>query len=156
MHLTFRRFDHITYDRIVFTGNVYIADTSNDCIRKITVSTGIITTIAGTGAYGYFGDTGQATSATLNGPSGVALDSSGITIHASRHPQIILLYNLIFYHLQATCTSLISIIIVSARSPCLRVSSPPLQVLVVMVIVVITGRRHPPQWAIHQEYHWTH
>jgi hypothetical protein len=59
---------------------VYIADTGNSCIRKVTVSTGIITTIAGTGTSSYSGDNGQATSATLNRPYGVALDSSGISV----------------------------------------------------------------------------
>ncbi len=62
-----------------YLGNVYIADTSNNRIRKVTVSTGIITTIAGTGTGSYSGDTGQATSATLYSPRGVALDSSGRT-----------------------------------------------------------------------------
>ena len=59
-------------------GNVYIADTINDCIRKVTVSTGIITTIAGSStSNGYSGDNGAATSATLYIPYGVALDASG-------------------------------------------------------------------------------
>ena len=59
-------------------GNVYIGDYNNNRIRKVTVSTGIITTIAGSSTSGsYSGDNGQATSATLNLPSGVALDSSG-------------------------------------------------------------------------------
>ena len=58
-------------------GNVYIADMENDRIRKVTVSTGIITTIAGTGSASYSGDNGAATSATLNGPHGVAVDTSG-------------------------------------------------------------------------------
>ena len=58
-------------------GNVYIADTGNSCIRKVTVSTGIITTIAGTGFSSYSGDNGAATSATLNYPHGVAVDASG-------------------------------------------------------------------------------
>ena len=58
-------------------GNVYIADTYNHRIRKVTVSTGIITTIAGTGIIGYSGDNGAATSATLYNPYGVALDASG-------------------------------------------------------------------------------
>ena len=56
-------------------GNVYIADRANNRIRK--VSTGIITTIAGTGSSTYSGDNGAATSATLYSPIGVALDSSG-------------------------------------------------------------------------------
>ncbi len=58
-------------------GNVYIADTNNCRIRKMTVSTGVISTIAGTGSGGYSSDGGDATSATLNYPYGVAVDSSG-------------------------------------------------------------------------------
>ena len=56
---------------------MYIADRSNNRIRKVTVSTGIITTIAGTGTSSYSGDNGAATSATLNYPHGVAVDASG-------------------------------------------------------------------------------
>ncbi len=58
-------------------GNVYIGDLSNNRIRKVTVSTGVITTIAGTGATGYSGDGGQATAAATETPCGVNLDSSG-------------------------------------------------------------------------------
>ena len=58
-------------------GNVYIADASNCRIRKVTVSTGIISTIAGTGTRSYSGDNGAATSAALNRPLGVAVDASG-------------------------------------------------------------------------------
>ena len=57
--------------------NVYIADNRNHRIRKVTVSTGIITTIAGTGTTTYSGDNGAATSATLYEPCGVAVDASG-------------------------------------------------------------------------------
>lgn len=56
---------------------MYIADQTSNRIRKVTVSTSIITTIAGTGTFAYTGDNGQATSATLAYPSGVALDSAG-------------------------------------------------------------------------------
>jgi hypothetical protein len=56
---------------------VYIADDGNNAIRKVTVSTDIITTIAGTFSYGFSGDGGQATSAELSEPNGVALDSAG-------------------------------------------------------------------------------
>ncbi len=59
------------------TGNVYIADTFNERIRKVTVSTGIITTIAGTGVGDNSGDNGPATSADFKNPSGIALDASG-------------------------------------------------------------------------------
>ncbi len=57
--------------------NVYIADSYNNRIRKVTVSTGIISTFAGTGSKSYSGDNGPATSAALNYPEGVALDSAG-------------------------------------------------------------------------------
>ena len=57
--------------------NVYIADTYNHCIRKVTISTGIITTFAGTGSASYSGDNGPATSAGLSYPDGIVLDSSG-------------------------------------------------------------------------------
>ena len=60
-------------------GNVYIADFFNNRIRKVTVSTGIISTIAGSGGTSgsYSGDNGAATSATFNGPYGATLDASG-------------------------------------------------------------------------------
>jgi uncharacterized protein (TIGR03437 family) len=57
------------------SGNLYIADSVNQRIRKI--SGGTITTVAGNGTGGYSGDGGVATSAELLGPSGVAVDSSG-------------------------------------------------------------------------------
>ncbi len=60
------------------TGNVYIADRLNNCIRKVTVSTDIISTIAGTGASSYSGDGGAATAAELYNPIGVAVDAAGI------------------------------------------------------------------------------
>ena len=57
---------------------MYIADCNNHRIRKVTVSTGIISTIAGSSTSGsYSGDGGAATSATLYRPFGVALDASG-------------------------------------------------------------------------------
>ena len=58
-------------------GNVYIADDRNHRIRKLMVSTEIISTIAGTGSTTYSGDNGAATSATLYWPHGVAVDASG-------------------------------------------------------------------------------
>ena len=54
-------------------------------MRKITVSTGIITTIAGTGSYGHGGDGGAATSAALCDPMGIEVDSSGRPIHVFFH-----------------------------------------------------------------------
>ena len=60
-----------------YVGNIYIGDCGNHRIRKVTVSTGIITTIAGTGAASFSGDGGEATSATLSLPSGVTVDTLG-------------------------------------------------------------------------------
>lgn len=58
------------------SGNVYIADTNNNAVRKV-LTNGTITTIAGNGTPGFSGDNGPATSATLFGPLGVALDAAG-------------------------------------------------------------------------------
>jgi cysteine-rich repeat protein len=56
-------------------GRVYIADSYNHRIRRVNLD-GKIETVAGTGSSGYSGDNGVATNATLNVPSGVAVDSS--------------------------------------------------------------------------------
>jgi sugar lactone lactonase YvrE len=58
-------------------GNLYIADTGNNVIRRIAASTGIIATVAGTGTVGYSGDGGPATAANLNQPQGVTVDAAG-------------------------------------------------------------------------------
>ena len=64
-------------------GNVFIADRANHRIRKVDTS-GNITTIAGNGTAGFSGDGGAATSASLNLPSGVAVDSKGNLFIADR------------------------------------------------------------------------
>jgi|GEM_PF-663722 len=56
-------------------GNVYIADAGNNVIREVSGHT--ITTIAGNGNFDYTGDGGPATSASMAGPTGVAVDGSG-------------------------------------------------------------------------------
>jgi DNA-binding beta-propeller fold protein YncE len=66
-------------------GNLYIADSSNNVVRRVDAKTGIITTVAGDfaadkasdGLGGFSGDGGAATSAQLNEPQGVALDGAG-------------------------------------------------------------------------------
>ena len=57
------------------SGNLYIADTINNRIRK--VSNGVITTVAGNGKQGFAGDNGPATNAEFIEPFGLALDPSG-------------------------------------------------------------------------------
>ncbi len=71
---TFKKPYGITFDS---ADNMYVCDLYGQRIRKIAASTGIITTVAGTGATSYSGDNGPATSATFNQPFGVALDKSG-------------------------------------------------------------------------------
>ena len=58
------------------SGNLFIADSGNNRIRKVDAY-GIITTVAGIGSYSYSGDGGPATNAGLSYPSGVAADASG-------------------------------------------------------------------------------
>ena len=58
------------------SGNLFIADSGNNCIREVSTS-GTITTVAGNGAAGFSGDGGLATSAQLRNPSAVAVDAAG-------------------------------------------------------------------------------
>jgi hypothetical protein len=58
-------------------GNLLIADTSNNAVRKVDVRTGVLTTIAGTGLPGYNGDGQAATAARLNSPWGIAVGQDG-------------------------------------------------------------------------------
>ena len=66
-------------------GNLYIADSANNVIRRVDAKTGIITTVAGDyaadqandGLGGFSGDGGPATSAQLNDPQGIAVDGAG-------------------------------------------------------------------------------
>jgi hypothetical protein len=59
------------------SGDLFIADTANNCIREVVQATGNIITVAGTGAAGYSGDGAAATSAQLSAPSAVAVDAYG-------------------------------------------------------------------------------
>src|SRR5437016_10578151 len=58
-------------------GNLYVAEATNHCIRRIEKATGVITTVAGTGVLGYAGDGGPATRATMNQPYALQLDING-------------------------------------------------------------------------------
>jgi sugar lactone lactonase YvrE len=59
------------------SGDLYICETNFNFVRKVTASTGIITTIAGDGTAAYSGDGGPATGASLYYPFGAAVDASG-------------------------------------------------------------------------------
>jgi sugar lactone lactonase YvrE len=58
-------------------GNLYISEMLGNRVRRVDAQTGIITTIAGTGASAFGGDYGPATVAALKMPHGIALDSAG-------------------------------------------------------------------------------
>ncbi len=58
-------------------GNLYIADAGNNKIRKINIATGVISTFAGTGVAGHFGDGGPATAAQLNNPLCICFNRKG-------------------------------------------------------------------------------
>jgi len=58
-------------------GNLFITDLGNDRIRRVEAATGIITTFAGNGVFGFGGDGGPATSASFRSPDGIALDAAG-------------------------------------------------------------------------------
>jgi sugar lactone lactonase YvrE len=56
--------------------NLYVVDESDQCVREINYVTGIITTVAGNGNWGFYGDNGPATSANLNNPLAIAIDTA--------------------------------------------------------------------------------
>ena len=58
-------------------GNLLIADSSNDRIRRVDAVTGIITTVAGNGESGFLGDGGPAIDTSLDIPRDVGVDSAG-------------------------------------------------------------------------------
>jgi DNA-binding beta-propeller fold protein YncE len=62
-------------------GAIYIVDKNNNVVRMVMTSTGIITTVVGNGMGGYGGDGGQATSAMLSQPYGVAIDTTSGTMY---------------------------------------------------------------------------
>src|SRR6185312_9626758 len=69
-------------------GNIYVADSYNQRIRMVTPA-GVVSTIAGSGGVGYFGDGGPASGANLNYPSGVAVDKAGNVYIADNGNQVI-------------------------------------------------------------------
>ncbi len=69
------------------SGNVYIADTRNNVVEKVT-SSGTLSIIAGNGTYGH-PTAGPATSSKLSGPTGVAVDSAGNVVIADRDNNVV-------------------------------------------------------------------
>jgi len=68
-------------------GNLYIADNDSNRIRKVDVTTGVISTVAGTSAWGFSGDGGAATAAQLRTPVAISLDGAGNLYIADRSNQ---------------------------------------------------------------------
>jgi hypothetical protein len=62
---------------VAANGDLYVADTQNHVIRKVTAATGIVTTVAGNGSPGFSGDGGAATAARLNSPRGIQVAANG-------------------------------------------------------------------------------
>lgn len=75
-------------------GTVYVSSISNSTIRKISATTGFITTIAGTGTAGFGGDGGLATAAALSSPSAICLDHSGNLLIADEYNGVLRKLNL--------------------------------------------------------------
>ena len=66
-------------------GNLYISDLSNNRIRRVDASTGIIQTIAGTGNLGFNGDGHKALETDLMGPFGLAFDKDGNLVFSDQY-----------------------------------------------------------------------
>jgi len=70
-------------------GNVYLADSGNDRIRRVDADSGRISTVAGNGTAGYSGDGGQAIAAMISNPQGLALDGAGNLYFADSNSDVI-------------------------------------------------------------------
>jgi hypothetical protein len=68
---------YVTGLAIDAAGDLFISDNGNDVIRRVDGSTHVITTYAGTGTVGYYGENVSATSAQLHWPEGIAVDAAG-------------------------------------------------------------------------------
>jgi sugar lactone lactonase YvrE len=68
--------------------NLYIADTQNHRIRRLNLTTGIITTVAGNGTHGFSGDSGPATSAAIDSPNGLTADSTNLYLADTHNHRI--------------------------------------------------------------------
>jgi sugar lactone lactonase YvrE len=75
-------------------GNLYLCDTGNGRIRRVNLTTGVITTVAGNGSGHYSGDGGLAIDAGLESPQDVALDDAGNLFIADTYDSVIRVVNL--------------------------------------------------------------
>jgi len=138
-------------------GNVYIADTDNSRIRKVSLS-GTITTIAGNGRNNYTGDGGLATNASMYFPRGVAVDAAGNVYVADTNNNVIRLLQPV----QAPTPAITANGVVNAASLAPQISpgclatvfgtnfasgtvsaNPPLQTALSGVSVSVNGRLAP-------------
>ena len=85
------------------SGNIYIADKNNFVLRKVNTS-GVISTVAGNGNYGFSGDGGAATSAELTNPNAVAVDGSG-NIYIADNIRIRKVSNIVTFTYEFTSTN---------------------------------------------------
>ncbi|MBV8761308.1 MAG: DUF4215 domain-containing protein [Deltaproteobacteria bacterium] len=69
--------------------NLFIADAGGFRVRKIAAATGVISTVAGAGAFGYSGDGGSALAANLGGVTGIAIAANGDMYLAVRNFQVV-------------------------------------------------------------------
>ena len=116
------------------SGDLFIADTGNNVIREVNLTTGIITTVAGTGTRGYSGDGGPATAAELNDPR-------------RRRGQTA----------RATSSSPTPTTTWSARSTSRPVSSPPSPATATRsaATAATAVRPPPPSWTLPSDWRWT-
>lgn len=70
------------------SGNLFVADTFNHCVRRIDGQTGVVTTIAGNGTAGFSGDGGPAVSAQFDQPHSIVLDGTGVLIADTRNHRL--------------------------------------------------------------------
>jgi sugar lactone lactonase YvrE len=76
------------------SGNIFVADSADQMVRELLLSSGLVNTFAGTGTAGFTGDGGAATAAQVNNPTGVARDSSGNIYFADTNNCVIRMVNL--------------------------------------------------------------
>jgi sugar lactone lactonase YvrE len=81
---TSAQLDYVTGVAVDAVGNVYVSDAASHRVRKVAAGSGTITTIAGTGAWGYTGDGGPAVAAQIFSPQDLAIGPDGDLYFATR------------------------------------------------------------------------